>query len=85
VGKIFSTVFGPFLHILNQILAIPFIKSITAWFVALGSVVFGYNKILKVLKAVAKTQEDVAKTTKKIFDNKNLIAMQDKYVEQKEK
>lgn len=85
VGKIFSAVFAPFLRILNQILAIPFIKSITAWFVALGSVVFGYNKILKVLKLVAKTQEDVAKTTKKVLDNKDLISAQDRYLKQKEK
>ena len=83
VGKIFSSVFGPFLHILNQILAIPFIKSITAWFVALGSVVFGYNKILKVLKMVGDTQKDIADKTKKIFDATPMINAQNRFLDLK--
>ena len=83
VGKIFSSVFGPFLHILNQILAIPFIKSITAWFVALGSVVFGYNKILKVLNLVSKTQKEVAKTTLDLSKNQAMINAQNMYLDLK--
>ena len=55
VGKIFSDTFGPFLRVLNSILEIPFVKSTTAWVIALGSFTFGYVTLIKTISVLNKT------------------------------
>jgi phage-related minor tail protein len=50
VGKIFSTIFGPVLSTLNSVISIPFVKSTTAWGIALGAIVLGYRRNNKSIK-----------------------------------
>lgn len=70
VGKIFSTVFGPALKVFNSILQIPFVKSTTAWVVAIGSVYLGFISLLGVLKRIKTLMENTSSTRK--LNNKEI-------------
>ena len=73
VGGIFSKVFGPVLSLFNSILEIPFIKSVTAWSIALGSVVVGYISIVNLLSKVIKSTKQNTKITKLTIDIKEKL------------
>lgn len=75
VGGIFSTVFGPALKVFNSILSIPFVKSTTAWVVAIGSVYIGFISLLGVLKRIKTLLEG----------SKNIRNLSNKEIEQANK
>jgi phage-related minor tail protein len=62
VGNIFSTAFGPALKVLNEIMEIPFVKSVTAWTIAIGSVAVGYVALIKTINQI----KDVLISTNKL-------------------
>lgn len=62
VGEIFSTVFGPGLNVLNEFLELPFVKSTTAWVIAITAVSAGYISLTNILKSV---NENLAETIRK--------------------
>ena len=98
VGKIFSDTFGPILNVLNSILEIPFVKSTTAWVIALGSFTFGYVTLIKTISVLNKTllvsnglfrtlysDSDFQKFVDLQTEHKNLIKEQNKLYEKQEK
>lgn len=67
VGGIFSKVFGPVLAAFNSILKIPFVKSVSAWSIALGAVAIAYLSILNLLRKLLKVEQkrvDLEKVSK---------------------
>lgn len=64
VGDKFSTVFGPALKVLNEIMEIPFVKSVTAWSIAIGTVVVGYVALIKTISQIKKLLGDINENTK---------------------
>lgn len=52
VGNIFSTAFGPALKVLNEIMEIPFVKSVTAWSIAIGAIAVGYVALIKTISQI---------------------------------
>lgn len=58
VGGIFSKSFGPILKVFNSIIEIPFVKSTTAWAIAIGSIAVGYAALMKVLFKINSTIKD---------------------------
>ena len=98
VGKIFSDTFGPILRVLNSILEIPFVKSTTAWVIALGSFTFGYVTLIKTISVLNKTllvsnglfrtlysDSEFQKFIDLQTEHKNLIKEQNKLYEKQEK
>ena len=73
VGGIFSKVFGPVLSVFNTILEIPFVKSVTAWSIALGSVIAGYLSIVSLLTKVIKSTKQNTKVQQLTLDTSEKI------------
>lgn len=61
VGEIFSDVFGPALKLVNGFLELPFVKSTTAWVIAIGSVTAAYLSIHNILNKISKEITNVVK------------------------
>lgn len=73
VGGVFSKVFGPVLSAFNTILEIPFVKSVTAWSIALGSVIAGYIGIVTLLKKNLDATKKIADSQDKILAAKEAL------------
>lgn len=64
VGGIFSDIFSPIISTLNAVIQIPFVKNVTAWGIALGSIVVGYVSLVKIMREVTsltKSQTEMLK------------------------
>ena len=60
VGGIFSKIFAPLLKMLNDILNVPFVKTVVAWTIAITAIIIPLNSMATAINKSAKSLEDAS-------------------------
>ena len=81
VGNVFNTIFGPIIRVLNSILEIPFVKSITGWIIAITALTIGLGTLVKISSSLsALLQKETKERLMQSDSYKNLLKYQAEYV-----
>ena len=85
VGEIFNTLFGPLIRILNSILEIPFVKSTTAWVIAVTTLYVAIGTLIRVSSQLNSiTQSRLSKQLQETEIYKTLVKQEQTYIKLKE-
>ena len=69
VGGIFSTIFAPILKMLNDILQVPFVKTVAAWTIAITALLIPLNSIAKAINKSADSLNEASLATSEFGSN----------------